>query len=187
MLRTAYLLTFTYRNVRSSFRRSGIWPADPSRLLGVPRPRSSAKSKEILTVDELERLFKKKREAARVVILGHDAERHASGFVDTSNGMVLTSARAMELARKKAGVDKAKREKKIMRELETALATARKNKSPRTERAKVPDWVWARRARMASMPVEELQCSVRSLTERVATANLRTAMRRQKAGLHLIA
>lgn len=186
MLRTAYLLTFAYKNIRASSARSGIWPVDPSCLLGVPRMRSAKKCNEVLTVDELERLFKTKREAARVAILGADTKLQLSRLVDTRNCMVLTSARAMELARWKAGVEKEKREKKIMRALEKALATARKNKTPRKERAKLSDWVWARRARMASMPMEEFQRSVRSMSERIAAAKLRAAAHRQAAGMHLI-
>ena len=50
MISLAYRKTFTRTNIRSSFRRSGIWPLDASQLLSIRRPRNSEICTEALSV-----------------------------------------------------------------------------------------------------------------------------------------
>ena len=99
----AYGKAFTAINTRSRFIRSGIWPLDPMQLLSIARPASMDNSNTVLSVEELENILEEKRREFRETILGWDATVCSNGFVDTTQGAVLTSSRALNLARLKKG------------------------------------------------------------------------------------
>jgi len=46
--------TFTRQSIVSTFRKSGLWPIDPSRLLSTPRPKSAGNIETLFSVGELE-------------------------------------------------------------------------------------------------------------------------------------
>ncbi len=65
-----YKASFTQSSIPASFRRAGLWPLDPTKLLGVPRPRSACSIAPVLTVYDLEKLVEAKRVSARDAVLG---------------------------------------------------------------------------------------------------------------------
>lgn len=178
LLRSAFYAAFTRKNIIASFRRSGICPFDASRLLSVALPRSAKNVAEIVSVQDLEDLYEERRRAVRTSILGADAQIASCGYLDTSNGLVLTSARAMELAREKAGRDREKRELKSIAELRRDVAAAKRHRMQRAEAERMRDIAWSSRARLAGMSVQDFRDRVRPLAQRRAVAKLRSAMRR---------
>ncbi len=177
MMARAYELSFTRKNIQSSFEKAGIWPLDPSRLLSAPRPRGVDDLGTILGVEELQELFEEKRRSVRSSIIGADARIDSSGFIDTSQGMVLTSECALQLARKKAEQDSEKRKAKELKSIRAALASARREKAERLDIAKREAAKWKERARLANMSVSDFRESVRPIKERRAIAKLRKALR----------
>lgn len=69
MLRSAYHAAFTRSNIQASFRRSQIWPLNPIKVLGVPRPLNAENMSRVLTVPELEVNLDSTRRAMRTFIL----------------------------------------------------------------------------------------------------------------------
>ena len=98
LIRNAYEQSFTISTVQASFYRSGIWPFVPKKLSSVPRPATVEAGAEIMSIDELYSGFQKKQKSLRNAVLGSDATITRSGFIDTSKGSVVNSARALELA-----------------------------------------------------------------------------------------
>lgn len=64
-LRVAYKKAFTPDNISAGFKRAGLWPFDPTRLLGTPRPESAAQGARLVSVDELMRMMVEKKRLAR--------------------------------------------------------------------------------------------------------------------------
>lgn len=150
---------------------------DAGRLLGVLRPRAADRVAEIVGVDELSELLERKRAALRSTVLGDEATVHACGFLDTSNGLLLTSELAMGLARGKAARDKERREQKKLAELRKSLDRSRREKKERDDIDQKKAAAWRRRAMLAGKTEESFRKSVRSLSERRAKAKLLTALR----------
>eukprot|EP00171_Calliarthron_tuberculosum_P002526 IDg2526t1 len=178
MMRFAFYKAFTRQNIQASFTRAGLWPLDATRLLSVPRPRSASNVAETIAVDALQMLYEQKREAVRTSILGDDAKVGQCGFLDTTNGLVLTSARSMELVRAKFKADTDRRRAKEVSDNLRAVKASRRDAARRTQNEKMRNAVWAARARMAGMPEDEFRASVRPLAQRRAIARLRTSLRR---------
>ena len=101
LIRDEYYRAFTVHNVRASFHRTGIWPFDPTSLLSTPRPSTSHEKAVILSPEEPLVAFKQKQEEMRDTILGSNATITRSGFIYTTKGAVVTSTKALELARRK--------------------------------------------------------------------------------------
>lgn len=115
MLRSAFLQTFTYLAISNSFRASGLFPVDPSRLLSVPHPYSTVDPKTIVSVEELERMFARKCTSARQRILGDNGTIAECRFLDTKEGAVLTSQSALRRAIQKES-------RQVTKKLEKQLA-----------------------------------------------------------------
>lgn len=96
LLTEAYNSAMTPSNVRSAFRRSGLWPVRPLELLGTPRPQSAENPSTIISVEEMEDMMVEKRKD-RAKGLGIKPVVTKCGYIDTSKGMTLTSAEAMEI------------------------------------------------------------------------------------------
>lgn len=105
----AYALSFTGENVRKSFAKTGIYPLDSTKLIGVARPLSETCPEVISTPEEMELMLEEKRQKRRdssgvaPVILSR-------GFLNTKQGLVLTSAEAMNLVRTKERQEARKKE-----------------------------------------------------------------------------
>lgn len=179
LMRAAYREAFTAKNIKSSFARAGIWPLDPNRLLSVPRPRSADDVGDIVGVIELQAMYQEKRQAERSALHGSDAKVHACGYLDTSNGLVLTSSQAMDLARKKATAEKAKRHEKELSVVRAALKKARRDHISTCDIERKRNASWRNRAQLAGIPEGVFRASVRPLAERRAKASLRTTFLRQ--------
>lgn len=69
LLKEAYLKAITFENIRASFRRAGIWPFNPMTVLNVPLSADSAEDAEIMSAEELEEAFEKKRSEFRNIVV----------------------------------------------------------------------------------------------------------------------
>ena len=107
IMREAFSLAFTRRNILSGFAEAGIWPLHAPALLSRPLPESARNRGRILTVDELADLFELKRSERRNG-LGLRPRMMANGYLDTSAGLVLTTTSAMALVYGKFKRDRAK-------------------------------------------------------------------------------
>ena len=123
---------------------------------------------DIMSVDELYSAFEKKKKALRNAVLGSDGTLTRSGFIDTSKGSVVTSARAFELARYKrnAGMKKlqeaaAKDARKQAQQDRRARSAAEDARHYRNERVR-------RCAALSQKRFEEFSRNMRSMTERRA-------------------
>lgn len=90
-----------------------MWKLDATRPLLAPRPRSGSHVAESIAFDTLHVLYEQNFRAVRTFILGLKDQVEACGYLDTTNGLVLNSTRAMEFARGnyKAGAEKNELEK----------------------------------------------------------------------------
>lgn len=94
--------------IRVGFRRAGISPLNPTRLLGLARPLSSAQKTKFSIVPEMMAMLDEKWTALRnnlklkpVVV--------RRGFLDTSKVMLLTSDETMSLNSVKEASEMAKK------------------------------------------------------------------------------
>lgn len=179
MLKDAFYSSFTRQNIAAAFCRCGIWPLSPARLLSVPRPRSADDSSTVLTVLELDSLLQEKLRKVRTGMIGEGAKLCGSGFIDTSNGMVLTSEPAIALAREKAEADQAKKAAEDVKANRRALKAARAAAREQKDIARKRHCSMVTRARLSNMGVEEFQSQVRPMAERRALARLRVSLQRQ--------
>ena len=69
-------------------------------------------------------------------ILGSDAVMTASGFVDTTNGCVVTAPQALFLVRRKESGNARKRRAKDIKKIESELARIIKKSQPATNRSR---------------------------------------------------
>ena len=90
MMRDAYYSSHTRKNIEASFRRSGLWPFNPARLLSALVPLSTNEMNFILSAEALIMLMNQKKNEARRKVLGEYVEVLASGFINTESGTVLT-------------------------------------------------------------------------------------------------
>ena len=123
--------------------------------------------------------LKQKQEEMRDTILGCNATIARSGFIDTTKGAVVTSTKALELARRKHDVDRIKHR-------ETVARYARKTTKLERRALIAPKGAWEyhrartqRCAALAGKGEEEFLGSVRSLRERRAVARMRIIVRKQ--------
>lgn len=105
MLRHAYYATFTRANVMATFKKAGMWPVNRRKLMSVPVHRSADDVATILTVAQLDELYKAERLVARRRILGEEVVITKQGFVDITSGAVLTSDAAIAMAAEKSRRD----------------------------------------------------------------------------------
>jgi len=177
MLREAYERSFTPVNIRASFRRAGVWPLDPSKLLSSARPAAADNLREVRSPIQLELLFEQKRAAARNQLLGADARIGASGWLDTTDGAVLTAPQSITLARKKHAEDQVKRAEAAAK----ALKAAERQAAQRLAALAAQNKIWERRARSFGIDANELRKRVRPLGVRRAIARHRAAEKRRNA------
>lgn len=177
LLKTAFDSAFSKSNIMASFRRSGIWPLDPNKLLRVPRPASGQELTRVLGVGELKALLEEKLGRARRGVLGEDAALLSNGYIDTQKGAVVTSVRALQLAAQRAAEDKAKRFREARAADQRAVAAARRREKWLVETERMKTLQWARRASMCGMSVPAFRKTVRPLAERRAVARARLARR----------
>ena len=130
-----------------------------------------------MEVDELKQLFEEKRHTMCHYVLGEDTVLMGNGFLGTAKGAVLTSMRAMALAREKYKQDRSRRIEKELQVSELTERAARRTAIAQAAANRFWEASWQRRAALAGVPVDVLKSSVRSLQERRATARPRTAKR----------
>eukprot|EP00171_Calliarthron_tuberculosum_P005712 IDg5712t1 len=173
ILREAYHQAFTRDNIVASFRRSGLWPVDPSRLLAVPRPRDDVDLQTIVPPCELETLLDAKRDAVRRGILGVDVCVLSCGYLDTKRGAVLTSEAALAAARGKREQELRKREAKRLADARKELTAARRREKRKKAAEPEEEGKWRYRAEMHGLSVPEYKRTVRSMAQKRAIARLR--------------
>ena len=134
MLRSAYNGVFTRAIVKETLEKSGMWLIIAARHLAAPLHRSGRELGNLLSVHQLEELYNERRKTARVRILGENVIVTASGYVDTVEGAVLTSANAMRQVAEKARSDALKRAERDAIAIERSMQTGTGAKGTR-ERA----------------------------------------------------
>ena len=115
IMREAFFVAFTRRNILSGFAKAGIWPLHPPSLLSRPLPESSRNRGGIMTVEELANMLEMKRSDRRNG-LGLRPTMTSNGYLDTSAGLVLTTTSAMALVYGKFKRDRAKMKAQQLRE-----------------------------------------------------------------------
>lgn len=68
-MKHAYYASFTRENIKSSFKRAGICPFEPFRLLSTARPRYLTALDTMVGTEDLMNLFAEKRTKSREKIL----------------------------------------------------------------------------------------------------------------------
>lgn len=100
VLRLAYRKSFVPANIVASFRRLGLWQSIPCDFY---RPLCQHRRMNwVLYYRRNMAAYEMKRTKMKRTILGDDMKVLKNGFVDTSNGFVLTSSSALREARNKA-------------------------------------------------------------------------------------
>lgn len=133
----------------------------------------------MIAVDALQVLYEQKCRAVRTSILVMDANVEACGFLEATNGMVLTSARAMELARTKSEADaEKKRAREVSDHLRSVKAT-RRDSDRRIQNENMCTSLWAARSSMAGLPEAAFFALVRPMAQRREIVLLGTSPRRQ--------
>lgn len=91
----AYKRSFTTDNIMRAFAKAGVWPLNGVLLLGVCRPVSADRANIMMDPAALKSMLEQKRRAADV---GHNIQPVVAqrGYLDTQNGLVVTSDEAME-------------------------------------------------------------------------------------------
>lgn len=101
--------SFTQRNIKFGFRRSGMSPLDPEVIINVPYQRIiSTKETELLSAEQLLVMVCSRTEEVRRSILGAVAEIAACGYINTTHGVVINFSEALDLAQRKRDVDAVK-------------------------------------------------------------------------------
>ena len=120
-----------------------------------------------------------KQKALRNAVLGSDATKRRSGFIETPKGSVVTGARASELARYKGNADLKKLEKAA------AIGARKQARQDRRARSAAKDARHYRKERMrccatlSGKGVEHFSRNIRSIPELSAVARMRTNMKKQ--------
>lgn len=131
-----------------------------------------------MSLKELHAAFQAKRNSLRNATLGDDTTISRSGFIDTSSGAVVTSAKALELARHKRDVDL---EKHSIQRAKEARRTTKRDCRLRVIAEHARQYHRARTKRCAALAakrLEEFTASVRSFEELHAVGRMRTQLRR---------
>jgi len=178
MMSQAYEETFTSKTIGVGFQRAGIWSRDAKRLLNYPIPANGSSASKLLTFDELEEMYEAKRKAYRTRLMGGDPMMLQNGFVDTTNGFVMTSATVLDLVKRKKDqdahkfrVEEQKRKERFEKEERPRLAVVPLAKRVRDDRVR-------RQAKLAIMSLAEFLMGRRTLIERRLVAKRRTQAKR---------
>ena len=174
MLRHACEKSFSWKNSITSFRKSEIWPMNPRQLLSAPRPAGRDNLEEVIDVDRMCRLMEAKRMEIRDTVIGANAKILHSGHLDTTEGLVLTSANALALAQEKWARVALKKVVSEERANRVAMDRARGSAKSKKEFYRFHSAGLQRRARKAGLSVEAFNANVRSIEERRAVVRRRT-------------
>ena len=175
IMREAFSLAFTRRNILSGFAKAGIWPLHGPALVSRPLSESARNRGRILTVDELADLLELKR-AERRNGLGLRPRMMANGYLDTSAGLVLTTTSAMALVYRTFMRDRAKMDDQQRRERNRDDAD--KILYARTRETRISDCV--RRAQWCKATYGELLILPRPIRIGRQIAKNRVASRRRQ-------
>lgn len=175
MMREAYYKTFTRENIASGFRRAGMWPCDPNRLINIPRIRDDD---TVASVEMLEQMMNDRRNSIRQEVLGANTKVLQSGFVYTKRGAVLTAEYALNIARTHAEKRRLKNQEKELTERKRSLRKEQKERKMRREIVRHEEARWRVRAFYAGMDPLDFKASVRSLKERREVAKIRSTAKK---------
>ena len=128
----------------------------------------------MVSVSELERLLELKLTEMHHAVLGEDGTITDCGFIDTSKGAVLTSERALYLAKGKMKSDAANRLQRELNAAAVAETGSARDKRHLVEGEEFHAYRWSRRAGLAGV-------SLSMLKERARSMNMRRAVARRKA------
>ena len=174
ILRQAFYGAFTRANIVDPFRRSGVWPVNPSVSMAIPRPINSEVDASTATVEDMKLMLDESRTRARLAITGQEPIVKRRGFVCNTQGVVLKSDAALAAAR---ALSQKYHEKKVAAAARaSAREKAAQEKIVRAESAR-----WAMRAQLAHQTVSEMRHGLRPLAVRRATARERAARPRNRA------
>ena len=175
IMREAFSLAFTRRNILSGFAKAGIWSLHAPALLLRPLPESARNRDCMLTVDELADLLEVKRSERRNG-LELRPRMMENGYLDTCAGLVLTTTSAMALVYGKFKRDRAKRDAQQRRERNRDEAD--KIVYARTRETRISDCM--RRAQWRTATYGELLIFPRPIRIRRQIAKNRAASRRRQ-------
>ena len=173
IIRQAYGKPFTREQFTSAFSKSGIWPLNAGTLIGVPRPQCSITNKSWVKVSEMDEMLEKKRLGSKGN-LGVQPRVLQCGYVDTSAGLDLTTDAAMELARCKDALGKARRAEMQEKEADVAQRAAEAVERTRAQRLRLQEKALAFRVRHYRDP----NIYLRALLVRRQIAKKRNSARR---------
>ena len=148
----AYEKAFSTDKIRAGFRKTGLWPVDATELLSNCRPLNECNLFQIVDLYTMMTMVDRKRKkfasgGKQLVVL-------KNGFIDTSQGIVLTSARAMELIQ-------AKEE----HEQEKALETEKKKRAIELKEAE--HWVQRKKRPLCHRSERERNSQIRIIMDRL--------------------
>lgn len=131
VMRHAYYPSFTRENIKSSFKRVGIWPQIHPVYHPFPDLEIYLHLTRWLIPTSYCIYYRKKLAKSRDEILGADAKVLQFGFLDTTRGGVLTSSKAEAAVRNKHIRDRKRKSSPYLNRLEKSLLKSNANKSLR--------------------------------------------------------
>ena len=170
---SAYTCAFTGDIIRKSFAKTGIYPFDSAKLIGVHRPLNETCESVAVSLQEMELLLEEKRERRREgstiapVVM-------RKGYLDTKQGLVLTSNEALRLIRRKEEDDARKMERKYNKMVSDNAKFVLEARRRRQDRRKLDH---SRAKRHSALYNEEFVLP-RSIKERRAAARERTLLKK---------
>ena len=181
IFRHACRLSLTQRVIMSGFRKSGLWPLDPSRIMEKPHPETHSTDEPVLlSPEKLHEKYNRRCFELRNQILGSDSLISACGFIDTRNGCVVTSDKAFGLAVKKFGYDRAKRTADEAKRIEKELCNFLRDSQRVSVAAKLRAASNQNSSRLAQMNVPDYLKTQRSMKLRRKIAKQNSFDRRSK-------
>jgi DDE superfamily endonuclease len=107
MMSAAFDDAFTIQNIKSAFRKTGLWPLNSERLLSMPLPMDRQNRSTIVSVTDMQVMLDEKRKKLREGMCIQPAVIKR-GFVDTSAGLELTQPDVMRLVEARENTERVK-------------------------------------------------------------------------------
>lgn len=151
MLHRAYMSTFTICNIRSAFRKAGVYPVNGDLLLGSARPVSAQQADTVLNAEALLTLLEEKRDRIRKgeclqsVVLRR-------GYLDTSQGLLMSRPDCVKAIETKETEERLKFASKAAQDARDRVKIERERAVKRAERARFERWALDRRVRAYKDP-----------------------------------
>lgn len=177
MITRAFSSAFVPHNIENAFKSPGLFPVDPSKLLGTPRPKNAAEADIMMSPDQLMTLLEAKRtrlkagDCLQPVVLKR-------GHINSENGILVSADESYKL------VKEAEEEAQRKKEQEEAEEQLRLEKVEsvrvfrRTERHRFEKWALRNRVKRYGVP----NVLPRALKVRAAAAKERIKVKLARLG-----